>query len=90
MLAQDQVVLTRISGPIQLDGLCNEAAWQDIELLPLVMRYPNFGDAPTKKTEILMGYDNDYLYIAGRLYDSEPSKIQSTATKRASRRGPEK
>ena len=82
IFAQDQVVLDRLSGSIILDGLIDEQAWQDIEPLPLEMRYPNFRDIPTERTELLLGYDDVYLYIAGRLYDREPSRIQSTATKR--------
>jgi len=46
------------------------------------MRIPNFGSEPSESTEVLLGYDDDYLYVAGRLYDSEPSKIQSTSLQR--------
>jgi hypothetical protein len=46
------------------------------------MRIPNFGNEPSERTEILLGYDDDYLYAAGRFYDSEPSKIQASSLKR--------
>ena len=46
------------------------------------MRIPNFGSEPSERTEIILCYDDDYLYVAGRLYDSEPSKIQSTSLQR--------
>ncbi len=64
--------LTRLSGTIVLDGLSDEAAWEAIEPLPLVMHAPTFRGSPTERTEIRVAYDDHYLYLAGRLYDSEP------------------
>ncbi|MFQ6083405.1 MAG: DUF5916 domain-containing protein [Candidatus Aminicenantia bacterium] len=77
-------VLPRINDPITLDGLSDESAWEGIESVPVVMYAPNFGDEPTERTEILVAYDDDYLYVAGRLYEREPSKIQAPSKKRDS------
>lgn len=74
--------IQRINTPIILDGLSNEAAWSGIKSLPMLMRTPNFGNEPLERTEVFMGYNDDFIYIAGRMYDSEPSKIQSTSFKR--------
>ncbi len=71
------LALPRLSGPITLDGLSDEAAWQAIEPLPLTMFEPIFEGAMTERTEIRVAYDDDYLYVAGRLYDSEPHRIQA-------------
>jgi hypothetical protein len=46
------------------------------------MHVPNFRGDPTERTEILVAYDSDFLYVAGRLYDKEPSKIQAPSKKR--------
>jgi hypothetical protein len=78
----EPIKIQRIKLPVKLDGLSNEAAWQGIESFPLRMRMPNFGNEPSERTELLLGYDDDYLYAAGRFYDSEPSKIQATSLKR--------
>jgi len=67
---------------VELDGFSNEPAWQNIKPLPLTVHVPNFRSQPTEKTEILVCYDDNYLYIAGRLYDSEPEKIQFPSKKR--------
>ncbi|MFC2125026.1 DUF5916 domain-containing protein [Bacteroidota bacterium] len=72
----------RINSPIKLDGISNEFAWEGIRLLPMTMKMPNFGSEPSERTEILLSYDDDYLYAAGRFYDSVPSKIQATSFKR--------
>jgi len=80
--AQNQYIVPRFSEKIIFDGLSNEAIWQNITPLPITMHQPTFGLNPTEKTEILIAYDDDYFYVAGRLYDKEPSKIQSTSKKR--------
>ena len=80
--ANEPIKIQRINSPVELDGLSNEAAWNGIRSLPMVMRIPDFGSEPTERTEVLLGYDNDYLYAAGRFYDSEHSKIQATSFKR--------
>jgi hypothetical protein len=81
-LANEPIKIQRIKSPVELDGLSNELAWEGIRSLPMVMRIPDFGSEPSEKIEVLLGYDDDYLYVAGRLYDSEPSKIQATSFKR--------
>ena len=81
---QDQLAMPRIKGPVTLDGLSNEPAWEGIESLPVVMHMPNFGAEPSERTEILVAYDENFLYVAGRLYDREPSKIQANSKQRDS------
>jgi len=78
----EPIKIQRIKSPVVLDGLSNESAWEGIRSFPMIMRTPNFGNEPSERTEILIGYDDDYIYVAGRLYDSEPSKIQATSFKR--------
>ena len=80
--AQEPLLLQRIGGPVELDGLSFERAWRSIEPLPMVMQAPNFGEPPTEPTEIRVAYDDVYLYVAGRFYDSEPGRIQATSMKR--------
>lgn len=80
--AQEKHVLHRVNGKINLDGVNNESAWEGIPSLPVTMHVPNFGNPPSERTEMLIGYDDNFLYVAGRLYDSDPSGIQSTSKKR--------
>ncbi|MCD4693708.1 MAG: carbohydrate binding family 9 domain-containing protein [Calditrichales bacterium] len=84
LFAQNQYVIPKINGRIILDGLGNEAAWEGIKPLPVVQHKPYFGSEPTERTEILIAYDKEFLYVAGRLYDSEPHKIASSSKKRDS------
>jgi hypothetical protein len=80
--SRDPLVIQRLNGPVTLDGLSDEQAWENVPLLPVVVHSPNFGDVPSEKTEVLLAFDNDYLYLAGRLYDKEPGKVQGTSKKR--------
>jgi hypothetical protein len=72
----------RLSGPIELDGRSDEPAWQAIEPLRAVSSYPNFGAAPSELTEFRLAYDDEFLYVSGRLYDTEPSGIRATSLRR--------
>lgn len=82
--AKDQILIPRIKGIITLDGLSSESTWIEIKPITLIQHTPNFGKEPTEKTELLLGYDDNNLYVAGRLYDSDPSKILATSLKRDS------
>jgi hypothetical protein len=78
----EQVRIPRLSGSVTLDGRVEEEAWESAASLPVVMQRPEFGGPPTERTEILIGFDNDFIYIGARLSDSEPEKIQAPSKKR--------
>jgi hypothetical protein len=80
----DPIVVTRISQPIVLDGSSNEPAWRNVQPLEMIMFLPIWGGLPSQRTEFLVAYDDDYLYVAGRLYDSDPDKIQANSKQRDS------
>jgi hypothetical protein len=75
-------VLPRVQGKVVLDGMSTEPAWDGIKPLPVVVYTPNSGAEPSEITEILIACDDDFIYVAGRLYDREPDKIQATSKKR--------
>lgn len=81
--------LTRISSPITLDGIPEEAAWQGIEPLPLTMYQPVHQGEMTQRSEIKVAYDDEYFYISGKLYDTEPEKIVANTLYRDSYSGDE-
>jgi len=77
-----KLVIARIKGRITLDGISDEPAWKGIDPLPMKQRNPHFAEDPSDKTIVLIGYDDDFLYVAGRMYDSEPEKIQTVSMQR--------
>ncbi len=78
------LVLTRITGTVTLDGHSDEPAWKSVEPLSLTMMEPTFGGEPSEGSEILVAYDEKFLYMAGRLYDREPGRITSNSKQRDS------
>lgn len=72
----DPMPLQRLSGPIIVDGVPDEAAWQEVAPLPLTLHLPVFGGTPTQRTEIRVAYDDESFYAAGWFYDTEPSGIR--------------
>jgi hypothetical protein len=77
-----RIVITRVTGPITLDGRSGDPGWEGVLPFCMVMQSPDFGEASTERTESLIAYDDDYVYVAGRLYDREPDKIQAQTKKR--------
>ena len=71
--------LPRMAGPIDLDGVINEPAWAAIEPYPITVYSPTYGAPPTERTEFRAGYDDQYLYVAGHMYDSNPDAIESNS-----------
>ncbi len=72
-----QIVIPKINSSIELDGHIGESEWRDARLLPLTQMRPVFGEDPTEKTQVLVGYTRDYLYAACRCYDAQPVSVAS-------------
>ncbi|MBP1659428.1 MAG: putative rane associated hydrolase [Candidatus Aminicenantes bacterium] len=78
----ERIVVTRVKGPITLDGLSGEPGWAGIPPLCMVMQAPTFGEACSERSEALLGYDEEFVYVAGRLFDGDPEGIQAPTKKR--------
>lgn len=72
----------RTTEPIKIDGLLKETAWQGKDCSDFIQSEPVDGAPATEKTSVWMVYDNNALYVAARLYDSEPTKIISLLGRR--------
>jgi hypothetical protein len=82
IIAQNPLVIKKLEGSIIFDGIPDEEAWSRIAPLPMKTLQPVAGKEPSEKSEILIGYTDDYLWIGGRLYDSNPSGIRFSSKKR--------
>jgi hypothetical protein len=71
--------LQRLGSPVTLDGFPDEAAWEEIDPLPLTMYWPTPGGPMTERTEIRIAYDEGYLYAAGWFYESDPAGIRGNS-----------
>jgi hypothetical protein len=72
---QKTVQAIRTDGPISIDGVLEEKAWQGEGYSDFVQSDPTDGAKPTEKTEVWVAYDEKSLYVAARLYDSHPELI---------------
>ena len=75
--AESVLPLARLAGPLELDGMVDEPAWDAVEPVPMTVFQPTFGGTPTERTEIRIAYDDTYLWVSGRMYDSDPSGVRA-------------
>lgn len=73
--AQEAVVLPRLEGAIQFDGVVDEAAWLPIEPVPLTTTMPAYGQPPSLPTELRIAYDDAYLYLGARCAAAEDEVV---------------
>ena len=68
--------ISPMSQSIKIDGFINEIAWNQIDpIVDFIQEEPNNLSKPSEKTKVYLTYDEESLYIAAYLYDSDPSKI---------------
>ena len=80
--AQTPVVVNKITGQITFDGIPDEASWESVPSLPMVMHTPVFGNEPSETSIIKMAYDNEYFYISGYLNYKDPADMRAIGRKR--------
>ena len=78
------VRIPQFATPPVIDGKLDDEVWKNAAVLKDFYQIdPGDNIAPSKPTEVLIGYDPKFLYIAFRAFD-EPDKIRSTVAKRDS------
>ena len=80
--ADDILEVRRLTSPIQFDGWVEEEEWGHIEVFDLKMQVPNLNAEPTEITEIRLAYDDEYIYLAGRMFESDIANMMANTKKR--------
>jgi hypothetical protein len=63
----------RVTEPIRVDGVLDEAVWQEAPAMTAFTQVvPVEGAAASERTEIRFAFDDNALYIGARMYDSQP------------------
>src|SRR5215204_6490260 len=76
------IVIPRFDKPPAIDGKLDEEVWQKAAVLKdFYQIQPGDNIPPSKPTEVLLGFDSKFLYIAFKATD-EPDKVRSTIAKR--------
>lgn len=76
------VSISRFEKPPVVDGKLDEEVWKRAAVLKDFYQIdPGDNIAPLKQTEVLLGYDSKFLYIAFRAFD-DSDKVRATVAKR--------
>ena len=74
--SRQRVTITRTDNPPVIDGLLDDATWQDAAVIHSFRQVePVEGADPSERTVAYLAYDDDNIYIGVRCFDSEPEKI---------------
>lgn len=73
----EPLTIARLSGTIRVDGVVEEPAWDAVEPLVMTMFSPLFRGELSERTEIRVAHDDSYLYVSGRMFDSDPEGIRT-------------
>ena len=76
----------RLADKIKLDGKLDEKIWLSQPITGFIQREPNEGDPVSEETRVWIAYDDSYLYVAGRLEDSNPTSIDDALFRRDTHR----
>jgi len=69
--------------PPVIDGKLDPGEWDGaFKMTDFKTFQPDFGKEPSQKTEAYFLYDAENLYFAFRCYDTDPSKIKASISKR--------
>src|SRR5467141_2835698 len=76
------VRMPRFDKPPVIDGKLDDEVWKRAAWLKdFYQVQPGDNIAPSKPTEVMLGYDSKFLYVAFHCYD-EPDKVRATIPKR--------
>jgi hypothetical protein len=89
MLAQEEIAPPQILTINQkdvspkIDGVLDDPAWQSANKVDaFIQTQPNPNKPATNPTEVKMIYDNQAVYIAARMFESNPDSINNFLTER--------
>jgi len=79
---QKVVEAIRATEKIEIDGFLEENSWQTQGYSDFTQRDPKDGESPTEKTVFWVAFDDEAIYVAARMFDSNPDKIVSRLSRR--------
>jgi len=79
---QKVVEAIRADEDIEIDGVLKENTWQTQGYSDFTQRDPKDGEPPTEKTTFWVVFDDEAIYVAARMFDSESDKIVSRLSRR--------
>ena len=81
--ARKEYLPEKITKAPVIDGVLNDECWINSAVATDFIQYqPEFGKNAVYNSAIKLVYDDNAIYVAARLFDPEPSKINKTLTPR--------
>jgi hypothetical protein len=76
-------VATRTPRPPKIDGNLSDPVWAHaVPFSDFTQQDPNEGEKPSQKTEVRILYDDQAIYFGIRCFDTDPTTIVATSTRR--------
>ena len=73
-----RAVISRIATAPIIDGVLDDMVWAQVIPLDDFHQYDPIDHAePTERMQVYLAYDEDNLYVAARMWDSEPDQIRA-------------
>ncbi len=77
-IARNHFDVRPTTSKIHVDGILDEEAWKSATVIPLPYEwYPGDNIAPPVRTECLVTFDDENLYVAFRAFDPDPRQIRA-------------
>ena len=78
-----QIRPVKISTAPVIDGVLDDSVWLTAAVISDFKQIqPVLGVQPSERTEVYLAYDDDYMYVAFRAFDSDPGAIVATEMRR--------
>lgn len=83
VIAQKTIEIELVSEAITIDGSLSEAFWKKhLQEGEFIQTAPNNGQLATRSTQVAIGYDQNYLYVAAVLFVANKEEINHQLTAR--------
>ena len=75
----------RLNQPLHIDGALDEAHYRDVaSISDFIQVEPQGGEAATERTETWIAFDDEYVYVSFRVWDSQMETLIATEMRRDS------
>jgi hypothetical protein len=78
----ETVTAYKLENEIIIDGILNESIYKNKSVTNFIQNEPNEGKEASEKTNVWVAYDDAHLYIAAKLFDSQPNLIDTKLARR--------
>lgn len=83
LFAQREYSINRTDQAPVIDGVLNDSCWMNTEVASdFTVKEPVYGGSTRFKSEVRLVYDDDALYISGKLFDPAPDSVSFSLSSR--------